>query len=76
MRRLYLFPHRNYVASDSRFRTAKQFVNDLQLIAAAKLPGFWQAPSPYADYRDRCMFAVETSRSIQAPVASRSSNST
>jgi hypothetical protein len=38
MRRLYLFPHRNYVAPDSRFRTAKQFVNDLQLIAAAKLP--------------------------------------
>jgi hypothetical protein len=29
---------RTYVAADSRFRTAKKFVNDLQLIAAAKLP--------------------------------------
>jgi hypothetical protein len=33
------------VAPDSRFRTARQFVNDLQLIAAAKLPDFLRNPS-------------------------------
>jgi hypothetical protein len=35
-----LATHRPSWSQDSRFRTEQQFVNDLQLIAAVKLPGF------------------------------------